>query len=321
MGGKLFIVPQLPIKNRYQERWINWWKEEAEGLKINFEMVDLGKEAVEKTNYFTNEREAIVYEMEQIKYLLDKVREGDKVLWLDLDYPAFSLPFNHFLVKKGVSVYGIVHGAYFNKGDIWNGLDRKDFMRAELGICRKVFVGTMWFKEQLVKRLGIEFWNKIIVHYLPFYYKNLTPNFEKENVIFVIGNKNIPKPFNRTFITVSGVRYEIIRGEKDYSSYIEDLKRSKFLISFKEAETFGYSVVEAMASGTIPLLPNRFCYPELKRKAPMIQLWRTKNELLSLIRKDYDVRKLYEQSITFFEELTLSAKNILMEVISDGFER
>lgn len=48
-----------------------------------------------------------------------------------------------------------------------------------------------------------------------------------------------------------------------HEDYLKFLKMSDIIISTSIQENFGYSVVEASYCQTLPLLPNRLCYPEI----------------------------------------------------------
>jgi len=49
----------------------------------------------------------------------------------------------------------------------------------------------------------------------------------------------------------------------DRASYLQALRQSDIIVSTARQEFFGVAVVEAIASGCYPLLPNRLSYPEL----------------------------------------------------------
>ena len=49
----------------------------------------------------------------------------------------------------------------------------------------------------------------------------------------------------------------------DRNEYLEWLNRGSIVISTADQENFGMSVIEAMISGCIPLLPNKLSYPEI----------------------------------------------------------
>jgi len=57
----------------------------------------------------------------------------------------------------------------------------------------------------------------------------------------------------------------LMSGELDREEYLEALTRCDLVVSCARHEFFGVAVVEAIAAGCIPLLPNALSYPELIR--------------------------------------------------------
>ncbi len=57
----------------------------------------------------------------------------------------------------------------------------------------------------------------------------------------------------------------LMSGELDRSEYLDALRRCDLVVSCARHEFFGVAVVEAIAAGCVPLLPNALSYPELIR--------------------------------------------------------
>lgn len=57
----------------------------------------------------------------------------------------------------------------------------------------------------------------------------------------------------------------LVSGELDRREYLEALGRCDLVVSCARHEFFGIAVVEAVASGCVPVLPNALSYPELIR--------------------------------------------------------
>ncbi|MDH4280617.1 MAG: hypothetical protein OEW83_21340, partial [Acidimicrobiia bacterium] len=57
----------------------------------------------------------------------------------------------------------------------------------------------------------------------------------------------------------------VASGELTRSEYLAALHRCDLVVSCARHEFFGVAVVEAVASGCVPLLPNDLSYPELIR--------------------------------------------------------
>jgi glycosyltransferase involved in cell wall biosynthesis len=307
----------LPVKNRYNIWFLNEFIKYAKKMKIKFKAITLDKKPIDKlTNYFTNEYEAIEYELEQIYHLSRKVKEDDKILWLDIDYPGFAVPASFLFKLRGVKSYGILHGAYFNIGDIWEPLkERRDFMRAGINVCGKVFVGSKYFKDCLVKNLDVDE-RKIVVTGLPFRYYHYKCNLEKENMISVTGK-------DAEELNIEGYKKFIARN-KNYEEYMDNLSKSKYAIVWKKAETFGYLVLEAMAVGTIVLVPKAFSYVEwyeMLKKPCMMELCDSLYDCVNFIKtynwSKEDMMKRYSNTMKLFKWLEESPKRILNEVIRE----
>ncbi|MEM3443985.1 MAG: hypothetical protein QXP04_03765, partial [Candidatus Nanoarchaeia archaeon] len=186
-NSMLYFVPQLPVKNRYQS-WI--LKEIIKYTNIPYTIVCKRSRAVrERTNYFTNEKEAVKYELKQVKFLHENVKEGDKVLWMDIDFPGFSVPEMFFIKKRGAKNFGIVHGAYFNMGDVWHGLEeRREYMISAINLCEKVFVGSETFRDELISRLNVD-QSKIVYTGLPFRLDYMIRKFNRSSKVNIIAIK------------------------------------------------------------------------------------------------------------------------------------
>ncbi len=261
------IVPQLKIKGRFEEWWPEVWHRELLRLGIDHEILLKDHEATDRDrNCFTNVRESILFELTVLKELYSRVREGDVVFFFDLDFPGFSLPMSYLLKLKThgkVVVGGILHGAYFNCGDIWHNFNRNNFMKALFDIVDKIFVGSKYFYNKLINNLSDNIneremmKRKLVKHFLPYYPRN--PKISnKENYVFIYG-KNKPKLSKE----LQKIGFKVISGILNPSDYINVLKKAKFLVSLRDCETFGYTIIEAMDYGVIPILPNKFSYPEL----------------------------------------------------------
>ena len=101
------------------------------------------------------------------------------------------------------------------------------------------------------------------------------------------------------------IQFGFVDAHEDYVRY---LKMSDIIVSTAIQENFGYSVVEASYSQTLPLLPDRLCYPEILGKSfHQDFLYRDerdlKNKLIELLknhRKLDNARQKISQSMERF---------------------
>jgi len=113
---------------------------------------------------------------------------------------------------------------------------------------------------------------------------------QKQNIPFrlaVAGEnfRNVPREFNeaRSRLAKELVHWGYVRS---YAEYISLLRRADLVISTAIHEFFGISILEAIAGGAFPLLPNRLSYPELIPAAlhPAC-LYESEEELLTLSKQ------------------------------------
>jgi len=315
---RLWIVGILPICSRFS----SWFNEEfakvVRALGIDGEVIGAGEDCVdEMTNYFTNEPRYIEFELNAVRRVLSNARRGDKVLWLDLDYPGFSVPSAFLLANRGVENYGVLHGAYFNEGDVWSGLpSRKWFMRGAMEVARKVFVATNYFKNRLVEEVGVSP-DKVVVTGLPFdpsLFEFSIREKQSNKIVVVIGNDSISIP-----------DYNVIVGKGlSRKMFIELLAKARYVVVNKRAETFGYAALEALASGAIVIAPSKFSYPEFKHPLKPDLLF-----LVSDVARDapriigefqwspVEVMERYVNTLEVLSRYRDSAKRIVKEVLED----
>lgn len=309
----IYIVPQLPIRDRYQSWLVEELRKSFDKYEVDYVVVDLNKEPViELTNYFTNEYEAIDYELSQIKFLNRKVTFGDKVLWLDLDYPGFSVATSFLFKARGVANYGILHGAYFNEGDVWCSLPcRRHFMKSAIEVADKVFVGSNYFKQELVKHLVVND-DKIVVTGLPFrygYYKQHRSKAKKDNLVVFVGE--LPEDV----LSALRKRFELVRLRNlPYEKYLDLLSSARAYVVWKRSETYGYSVLESLALGTPVVAPNRFSYPEFKSKL-------SKGRSITLVDEVGDVISAVEEVVSLEASDVIEDSDQLLRYMSASSDR
>jgi glycosyltransferase involved in cell wall biosynthesis len=93
------------------------------------------------------------------------------------------------------------------------------------------------------------------------------------------------------------------------------------MVVFKKAETFGYAVLEALASGVIVLTPKAFSYPEFKSgEEDLLIFVNSPKEAEAFISTHRwspdDVMRRYHNTCRVIERFKDSARRMLEEVIS-----
>jgi glycosyltransferase involved in cell wall biosynthesis len=177
-------------------------------------------------------------------------------------------------------------------------------------VCEKVFVASNWFKGRIVEELGVD-QDKIVVTGLPFHYDwyDFKPE-AKKNLIVTIGVSELNVP---GYVTVEG------RGHS-HTYFKKLLEGAKYMVVFKKAETFGYAVLEALASGVIVLAPPKFNYPELVVDTPsLLEFVDDPQEAVKFIlshRWDFEeLRERYINTVKALAKYKDVAKDIILEVL------
>jgi len=298
MNKRIIFVPQLPVKLRYSEWWINEFEKEFK--KHYDDVIVLGKNILTHLNDKSNDtslfapiNESIKFEQFQINEFLDLDISPEDTLFLsDISFPGFFTNVLHH--KRIKNAYAFCHGTSKNAYDYFqNNRDSKWLIESgHSKIFKKVFVATNYHKEKLR-------WKNIKVVGVP------EPPFEKfnevkENNIISVNRNNIQKRNKGLEKCVEQQFGKIIRQKFDtWKEYYQFISKSKILLITTKEETFGYSALESIKNNCIPLAPNKFSYPEL---IPKRFLYNSKQELIEKIEyylneKNWYVPKLINQEL------------------------
>jgi len=264
----LYILPQLPCKNRYTEDWAAIWARELLNLGFQFKMLGTFT-PVPITKFFTDPGMALLYECNQIKNLVKY--SPDKIFCLDIDFPGLlssAIPVLKLMNPK-LKCYGYLHAGSWCDGDIFSKTQGKKYLeRAMFDVFDKIFVATYYHKKKIEKYFGEKFENIEVVGF-PFYKKDVlyytTPlSYEEKNGILINGrieqsNIGIVDIIRKEF---KNQRIQFVNA-KNRKEYYNQLNHAKIVLSLKMEETFGIGQLEAYVLGAIPICPNDFAYQEV----------------------------------------------------------
>lgn len=287
----LLYMPVLPVKNRYPEEWYHQFPREFERLGVDYITIDGGMEVpveFEKREHdmFTSLELGAEWELSQIQKLLelsDEMTSEDIIFFTDIDFPGFCLPFVQLLKLKipSIKVYGYLHAGSYCIGDIFSKtLGKIDSERATLKIVDGVFVGGEYHKSLVQALFG---WgDKIHVVGAPFYRDQVgldpIPLYEREfDVIYSsrMDKQNPGTMFMKVVAENPEIQFVCTSDPSDVfdnlvyapthnrQEYYSVLQQSRVYLSMATESTFGYGVVEAMSLGLIPIVPNKFSFPEV----------------------------------------------------------
>lgn len=263
----MYLLPQLPCKNRYTEDWIKIWSRELVNLGTQFKVLG-GSTPVPITKFFTDPNQALQYECNQLKTLV--ASNPEKIFCLDVDFPGLlssAIPALKLMNPK-LKCYGYLHAGSWCNGDIWTGIPgKKQIERAMFDTFDKIFVASWYHKSKIQWYFNRGFSNLQVVGF-PFYKRDVlwyvVPQpFEEKDGIIVNGrweqsNRDLLDRLRKKL----NVQFHVIEAT-NREGYYKQLNTAKVVLSLKTEETFGIGQLEAYVLGGIPLSPNRYAYPEV----------------------------------------------------------
>lgn len=264
---RLILVPQLPVRMRYTEWWIN---ELPNNLSQHFsEIISLGDEYLlyfternSEKGLFSAKEAAIEFETSQITEFMNlELKDDDILLLCDISYPGlFSNILYHKRPKK---CYAICHGTSRNKLDIFE-KDRESKWQVESGhaeLFDKIFVGSEYHKG----KLG---WHGVKVIGMPNPPMTYDCDKNKKKTIDILSvSRNTEQKVDSRLEKLIEEKYGKIHRESysNWSDYFNALSSAKILFISANEETYGYQIIDCLkyGNGCIPLAPDQFSYPEM----------------------------------------------------------
>ncbi len=303
---KLFFLPIEPYEERYTAQWYEWWADAFNNLGVDFEYV-IGDRLTTKieTGQVLDVFGTHFYKFGQLETLMrllneGKIKDGDTIFLADLWFPGIeALAYIRNMTGIKFKIAGILHAGTWDQNDftfksgmrIWG----KDFENSFLEFADKVYVATEYHKRLICSKNSVDK-AKVYVMGLPFDSEEIiaqTQKSTKENIVVFphrLDDEKRPWLFDKLAYEFrkSGWKFvktkEVCKTKKDY---YELLAKSKIAVSFARQETFGYAMLEAVALGCVPVVPDRLSYQEIYPKnlqyADYIQ---AKKIIEELIKKD-----------------------------------
>jgi len=303
---KVIHFPQYPVKGRYQE----WWLEEFRNFftrqfpYVVTLMGDIEKKECQNGT-FSPRDEAIRWELQQIdNYLKLPVEDDDIVFIQDISFPGL-VP-QVLFHKRPRKIFGFCHATAKNRYDVFHSVRRQKWL-VEKGISRlftKVFVATEYHK----KKLG---WKNTVVTGVP------VPPFTTYKSRKTIPIISVARPsIQKITISIEKIvekffNIHIYRSHfSSWSDYYKTLSKSKILLVTCKEDTWGYAAQEAFLNRTVPLVPNAFAYQEW---VPRQYRWDDVEELVEKIK--YFLKYPYIKKIPKFQDFWGKIKKEIEEVL------
>jgi len=274
---KVYLLMLEPIEERYSIQWLAWFQEVFKDKNIPFEII-LGDHVNSKLSgkYFLDPVNTNIWKLTQLTNLLkqiDDIQDDDVIFFADLWNPGLEvLPYIRNLTGKHFKIAGYLHAGTYDPWDLttqtgmtsWAApLEESWFKSSDI-----IFVATDFHKKLILKSRAVDP-DKIQVVGFPLDIQNLrlrypgTINKDSEYVVFT-GRKTVEKgyPIIQELIQAGYPVINSLDASRSKEDYYNLLLGSSGVISPCLQETFGIGVVEGMALGCVPIVPDRLSYQE-----------------------------------------------------------
>jgi len=159
---KVWVLPLMPLEERYTEQWYRWFKETLERRGFDYEYID-GERKYEyvKEGPFLDPTDSSLWTFSQIRQVISRwneVKEGDTFLIFDIEFPGHYEVFRFLskLTKKGVRLVGHLHACTVTREDfITNVPWYRHYEYAWLNTYDYITVASHYFKSRIVETLNL----------------------------------------------------------------------------------------------------------------------------------------------------------------------
>jgi len=274
---KIWILGLEPLETRYTGEWYSQFKKVFKELGVSHEFIygDVVTMNLE-SKFFLDPIGTNIWKTTQMSRMLnkfDKVREGDAIFTWDFWHPALEcLAYIRSFLKKKFYLVGIAHSGTYDPWDLTYqiGMGRygKFFEEGWFQILDKVFVATTFHKELILKSRTVDE-RKLCVTGLPVDIEHVSrfrkPWGQKEDLIVFTGRKSAEKGYDLVLKLRNDLNLPIVVAldlglkKKDYHKL---LGKAKIVFAPSKQETFGYGVVEGIANGCVPVVPNGLSFQD-----------------------------------------------------------
>jgi len=332
--SKLWVLPLEPLEMRYTIEWRIWFKEILLKHGIDYYFVDGNA----LTNRIENGEVLDVYgtnywKLTQLAGLVNAMRngdvkDGDKIFTFDMWHTGIEvIQYIKSMTGKKLDLYGIWHAGSYDHSDFTyrHGFEPWAFKLEQTWgkIATKMFVGSVYHQKMIKHMRGID----TIVTGLPIdinwirekgkFYKS---HKKKDQIVFTsrLDPEKRPDLFKKLKQMCKGKKWDwVVTQEQKMSKelYYATLAESKVVVSTAEHENFGIGVMEAMALGCIPVVPNGLSYvdyvPEAYRYKTLEEAKKLIQYAINVHMDNYTFNDTIAENIQKYEN---SFKNMLKEM-------
>lgn len=229
--------------------------------------------------YFLNAPATIEFKARQLASLAEYgLEDGDIVFCSDLWFPGIEgVEYLAHFTGKNIRLRGLLHAGSFTDTDFVRALERwaAPFENMVLDIAERVYVGSEFMRSDVLSKRTVAP-DKVIVTGFPLdpHLDRLKPKVRtpKNPIVVFTGricDEKQPWLFDELAERVSAkwggdpVTWVKTQGrERPRWEYYELLARAHAVVSFALQENFGFSILEAVKLGCVPVVPDRLAYPE-----------------------------------------------------------
>ncbi len=277
----IYLFPIENYSNRYSEQWNRWFPNRLAERRIPYCLVPGVKGQFElRTDNVLDPLNTCRHKIAQLMHFLELVKDGrvtskDVLLFHDVWFPGLeTLQYVRHESDLKFKICGVLHAGSYDPHDytVRQGMRcwATPLEHTLFNILDEVYVATEFHRELLLTSNSGLASGKIHVTGIPFYPDELkqymsTPKI-RARVAFphrLVPEKNfqIVELLQEAVPELEFVFTRLRSNSRD--EYLKLLSSCSMCLSDSLQETFGYSMLEAAAVGSIPIVPSRLSYPEL----------------------------------------------------------
>lgn len=283
---RVIFFPIEPLEERYSADWFKWFY--AAFKQADVEVVMIHPDSlcdritqgsfldVCGTNYYKAQQIAEFSTMAFNRH----VKDDDVVFLMDAWFPGLeSIAYIRDALKLKFKIMGIFHAGTYDPFDYLtkSGMQYwgKPLEESWFRILDKVFVATNFHKRLITSTRDVDP-KKIIVTGIPACLDwDDDEEYRKENIVVFphrLDSEKNPDMFDmledhiQRYVHPDHDKWLFYKTKdmaKTKKEYYDLLKRAKISVSFADQETYGIAMVESVAAGCIPIVPDRLSYSEL----------------------------------------------------------
>lgn len=275
----IYNIPIEKYEERYTEQWSRWFPEAYKELGLDFINIE-GEQLVDsvETGAVLDVYGTHYYKFTQLQKIMKMLRNGeigdnDILFFHDLWFPGIeALQYIRNMTGKRFKIWGILHAGTWDEHDFTflNGMRNwgKHIEKGWLNFFDRVFLGSEFHKELISIYNDRNFSAELVVTGLPFDCDEVDRTKPKEKIVVFphrLDKEKNPDTFDWIAKQLKDryPEWQFIKSKdvcKTKEEYFQLLGRSAIAVSFAEQETFGYAMLEAMANGCVPIVPNKLSY-------------------------------------------------------------